>query len=451
MPISNFYRRGGYLIANYNAHIGFKAIGKDGKGLDVSGIITGRDQKQVAEFRSGRYGIGSFDLPVQNGESYLAKVTLPGGLIKEYPLPVVKPSGTGISIRNSLQSDSLEIAVFATNDVSVSGNSYFLVGTARGVVCYAAILNFNNGGLIKRKVAKSLFPSGIARFTVMTADKRPVNGRAIYVEGQDRFKIQLKTDRPDYAPFDSVAVNIKVTDKQGKPCLGNFSLSVTDDALVFNDTLNNKNILSQTLLASELNGYVDHPGYYLLNKTPESRKALDDLLLTQGWTGYDWKQIFNPPPTLYRPVFTFAVSGHVLNLFNKPVKNTNVLLFSKRPEILSDTLTNSEGRFVFDHFPRIDTPIFVLKAVNKNGKSFNVNISVDEEKTPEFKDIGSPPLMPWYVNSDTTLINYTRNNTLLQQQDYTSVGRRLLKEVKIVAKKIVKGSQNLNGAGGLIW
>jgi hypothetical protein len=443
-----FLPEGGYLVAGLTSHIGFKAIGEDGRGVDISGIITSHDKKQIAKFKSLRCGIGSFDLAVQNGENYTAKITLPGGIIKEYQLPVIKATGTVIRVKNLFQSDSLEVSVFATNAVASLGHSYFLIGKARGIICYAAIFNFNNGGIIKRKIAKSLFPAGITHFMVMTADKQPLDDRMIYIDHHDNFNIQLKTGGANYGPRDRVALKIKVTDTIGRSISGNFSLAVTDDSQVKTDTLNNGNILSQMLLASDLEGYVDQPGYYLLSKTAESWQALDNLLLTQGWVGYDWEHLFNPPAITYQPAYEFTVKGHVFNIFNKPVKKTNVLLFSKTPAILMDTITDKDGKFSFHHFPRVDTPIFVLKAVNKNGKSFNVGINIDDTEPPVFSKVHIPLILPWYINSDTTLLNYTKNNALLRQQEYFPAGGHMLKEVKILAKKTIKGSQNLNGAGG---
>ena len=443
-----FLPEGGYLVAGLPAHIGFKAIGEDGRGVDISGIIIGHDQKQVAEFKSLRHGIGSFDLAVQNGESYTAKVTLPGGVIKEYPLPVVKTTGTVIRVKNLPQSDSLEVSVFGTNNVASHGDSYFLIGKARNVVCYAAIFNFNDGGFIKRKIAKSLFPAGITHFTVMTADKKPLDERMVYVEHNDNFNIQVKTDHANYAPRDSVALKIKVTDNTGKPIAGNFSMAVTDDAQVKIDTLKSENMLAKMLLTSELKGYVEQPGYYLSSNTTQSFQALDNLLLTQGWVGYDWAQVFNPPAITFSPAYEYAVKGRVSNVFNKPVKGTDVLLFSKAPAILMDTVTDKDGKFVFHHFPRVDTPVFVLKAVNKKGKSFNVRITIDDTEPPVFSKALMPLTIPWYINSDTALFNYSKNNALLREQDYFPAGGHILKEVKISAKKIVKGSQNLNGPGG---
>jgi len=281
----------------------------------------------------------------------------------------------------------------------------------------------------------------------MTTQYKPLNERLVFVDRHDNLSIQFMPDKPGYNARDSVALQIKVTDIEGNPVSGNFSLAVTDDAQVKTDTLNSENINTRMLLTTDLKGYVEQPGYYLSSKTSEAWQALDNLLLTQGWIGYDWGQVLNPPVFAFQPEHDLTVKGSVTNVFNKPVKGTNVLLFSKLPAILMDTTTDKDGRFVFDSFPRVDTPIFVLKAVNKNGKSFNVGISVDEVKPPEFIKPFSPMMMPWYVNSDSTLLNYTKNYALIKQRENFPMGGHILKEVKITAKKIVHGSQNLNGPG----
>src|SRR6185312_12373143 len=96
------------------------------------------------------------------------------------------------------------------------------------------------------------------------------------------------------------------------------------------DSLNDESIITRMLLTSDLKGYIEQPGYYF-SKSGEAWKALDNLLLTQGWIGYDWQQVVNPPVITYRPEREFTVKGRVLNAFNKPVKKAHVLLFSKSP------------------------------------------------------------------------------------------------------------------------
>lgn len=442
-----FLPEGGNLVVGLPAHIGFKAIGEDGKGVDVSGIVTDHNQNKVGEFNAQHNGMGSFDIAVQAGENYTAKVTLPGGATKEYPLPTVRNTGLVLWFKNPMESDSITVSVAATDDIVKAGDSYFLIGKARGIVCYAATFNFHESNFVKHKIAKSLFPAGIIHFTVMTTKYQPLNERLLFIDHHDNLNILFKADKPFYGSREAVALKIKVTDGKGKPFPGNFSLAVTDDAQVKTDTAYSENINTRMLLTADLKGYVEQPGYYLGSKTTEAWQALDNLLLTQGWVGYDWGQVFNSPLISYQPEQDFAVKGNVINVFNKPVKGTSVLLFSKKPAMLMDTLTDNNGKFVFDHLPRVDTPIFILKAVNKNGKSFNVRIIADEVKPPEFTRSYDPLLEPWYVNSDTTLLNYNRSNALLKQQQNFPAGGHVLKEVKITSKKIIKGSQNLNGPG----
>jgi hypothetical protein len=439
-----FMPEGGDLIAGLPAHIGFKAVGEDGKGTEISGIITDREQKQVATFQSIHNGIGSFDLDVKNEETYTARVNLPEGKRKEYPLPGIKNSGIVLNITNSAEKDSITVSAATTNDIAKSGESYFLFGKSRGVVCYAAVITFAHGK-VQKAIATQLFPSGIAHFILTTSKGRPLNERIVFIDNKDNLDIRIVNKNITYSPWDSVALQLNVSDKTGTPVNCNFSIAVTDDDLVKQDTLNNDNILSHLLLAGDLKGYVEEPAYYLQCSNSKNPQALDNLLLTQGWVNYDWPVDKTHP--LFNPETEFTVKGYVVNAFNSPVKATRVQLLSWSPLLVTDTLTNNEGVFVFNNFPRIDTPVFQLRAVNKRGKSFNIGIRMDEQAIPAYT-LKYPTTGPWYLNADGPLINYSkRQDSIARLKDgFEGTGHRL-SEVKIVARKIVKDSQNLNGPG----
>jgi hypothetical protein len=438
-----FLPEGGNLVAGLPAHIGFKAIGEDGNGISIAGIIVDKNQKQVAAFQSLHNGMGSFDLMVQPGESYTAKVNLPG-MVKEYPLPVIKNTGTVLGVLNPFDKDSVTVSLSATNDLMQSGESYFLFGKSRGIVCYAAVLNFKDG-MVRRKIAKQLFPSGITHFILMNTKGQPLNERLVFIDHKDDLHVELETDKPVYVLHDSVAVQINITDNSGTPVAGNFSLAVTDDTQVKQDTLSSENIITRLLLTADLKGYVEQPGYYQQTKTDEAWQALDNLLITQGWVSYDWQADKQHPAFAAEDEFT--VKGQVQNVFNKPVKSTDVTLLSKLPVFVRDTLTDKDGRFTFRNFPVIDTPAFIIKAVNRHDKSFNVGIVMDDVKPPPFVMPAGPEIQPWYISSDTALLNAAKNNRIRVEQQYLNPNGHLLREVKINAQKVVKGSQNLNGPG----
>jgi hypothetical protein len=287
----------------------------------------------------------------------------------------------------------------------------------------------------------------MARFTLINTNHQPVNERQVFINQNDNLHISITTDKPNYGIRDSVALAIEVKDKDGKPVQGIFSLAVTDDSQVKTDSLSS-NILNNLLLTSDLRGNIENPNYYFINPTKEKETDLDNLLLTQGWVGYDWKDVFYPStnPIAYQPEKEFTINGTVTNAFGKAIEKSNVLLMANNPLIFKDTLTNKEGKFQFKKLFPVDTAIFKLQARNKNGKEFNVGIKMDEVKRPEF--LPSLNITPWYVNSDTIRLQNTSFKSAQQKAiaNYRGEGH-MMKEVTIKETKIVKGSKNLNGPG----
>ncbi|MBS1524418.1 MAG: carboxypeptidase regulatory-like domain-containing protein [Bacteroidetes bacterium] len=438
-----FLPEGGELVAGTDTRIGFKAIGEDGKGIDIKGTVSDHTGKVVASFTTLYRGMGSFSLRPQGNEMYTARISFADGETRNYPLPAVKASGTVISILDNMRDDSIRATISATSDRISSGRNYFFVARSRGITCYAAVVNFKKTSRVNISIPKAAFPSGVAHFLLRDTTGRPLNERAAYIDRKDNLHISISPYKPFYEPRDSVQLSISVTDSNGAPVQGDFSLAVTDDTQVKVDSSKEENILTRMLLTSDLKGYVEDPGYYFRN-TADSWQALDDLLLTQGWVSYV------PEDTVmhYGPEHEYTIQGHVNNLFGKPIKHTDVLLFSKSPAILMDTLTDDNGRFMFHGFPRVDTPVFILKTVNKRGKSFNVNIGIDEPQPPAFNEASISTEKPWYMNSDSVLLSQVRSELAYrQQQEYTPDGKHKLKGVVIKANKIIRDSQNLNGPG----
>lgn len=443
-----FMPESGYMIAGIPSHVGFKAIGEDGKGVDISGqIVDGTTGQQIATFQSFYKGMGSVELLPEAGQTYAAKVTLPGGRSKEIPLPAVKKSGSMLHIRNTESRDSIDVSVVLTDDLVNQNKPLFLVGMAREIVCFAATLPAGRSTL-SAHVAKNLFPTGIAHFTLLDADKQPLNERLTFINHHDNLKIDIATLQKNYSPRDSVPLKISIRDNAGSPVVGSFSVAVTDDGQVKAST--SENILTHLLLTADLKGFIEAPEYYFSGQK-DSWLALDALLLTQGWTGYDWKKINTVPTPAYTPEYAYMVRGKVSNLFNKPLAKADVTLLSKgKFTFVRDTVTNAAGIFNFDNLGQIDSTTFILEARNKNHKVVNAGISIDEVTSPDAKNLSLPIIAPWYVNADQTVLNYMKSNTSyhkeLEKAQYGTTGH-LLKQVTIKDQAIVKGSANLNGAG----
>jgi len=423
-----FMPEGGNMVAGIPTKIGFKAINDDGKGIAISGKIVNRKQQEVAAFQSTHKGMGSFELVPQTGESYTAKAVLTNGTIKDYPLPAVNPTGTAMRIES--KGDMLEVTLSTTPTLSTISANYYLIAQTRGMICYSSIISFK-GSAIKKTIATDLFPTGIAHFTLLNSANQPLNERLVYIDHHDNLQLSVTTSKPDYSLRDSIGLTVQVKNKDGKPVRGNFSIAVTDDSQVNTDSLGN-NIMSSLLLTSDLKGTVEEPGWYFDEKHTDRAAALDNLLLTQGWVSYDWKAIFGPPINPeYEAESDFKVKGRVSNLINGSVNNTELYLVSTKPELWKSTKTDKSGRFTFSDFPPLDTINFRMQTT----RTFNIGITVDEFVPMELTLAKDMP-MPWYINSDSTRLNYASKKQAAIDESFDLGKSKLLKEVEINASKI---------------
>jgi hypothetical protein len=72
---------------------------------------------------------------------------------------------------------------------------------------------------------------------------------------------------------------------------------------------------------------------------------------------------------------------------------------------------------------------------------------MDETAFPNFTKPVYPQIMPWYVDSDTTMLKFAKSDAMAKELQYFPNGGHALNEVKITAQKVIKDSYNLNGPG----
>jgi hypothetical protein len=442
-----FMPEGGNLVTGLQSEIGFKAISEDGKGINISGKILNNKMQEVAIFSSAHRGMGSFTLTPEAGETYLARLTLSDGKTKDYPLPLVKNSGTVIKLVNSYNSSFVDVLIQASPDLLENISSYSLIVQNNSEIYYAASVLIAQQ-ITRVRINKDILGGGISRISLLNPLSKVINERLTYTKPKEQLNLKLKAHKSVYSVRDSVSLDITVSDTNGRPVAGSFSIAVTDDQQVRYDTLGSGNILSHLLITSELKGSVEDPAYYITS--PHRAKAwndLDKLLMTQGWVSFNWPEVFvAKTPMKYPAELEFTINGQVKNMFNQPVSNTELVLFSKKPLVLIDTLTDALGRFNFRNLPQTDTATYLIQSRNKRGKSFNVGIVVNEFIPPAFSPL-KDRYLPWYINSDTVFLQSTKRLIEEQHRYDAPSGVNLLDEVVVTAKKIIPQSRNKNGSG----
>ncbi|MEO8794403.1 MAG: TonB-dependent receptor plug domain-containing protein [Daejeonella sp.] len=441
-----FFPESGNLINGIRSKVAFKAVSADGLGAEVSGVIKDKDNQLITQFTTEHAGMGAFYLRPDKGNVYKAQVKFKDGSEKEIDLPLANNDGFVLSI-NSTRSDSLLLKIAGT--AGLEQEDLTVVAQANGVVKYVS-QSKSNGKLLTALIDKSRFESGVVQFTLFNSRNEPLAERLVFVTQPDTLSISIKS--PEQSHYrDKVSLGISVKDKNGNPVLGSFSMAVIDESRVPFDWNNERTIYSDILLSSELKGFIEQPNYYFHNVTPEKVNQLDNLLLTQGWRRFVWKNIIaNVFPTMiYKPEQNIVISGKISSPNGRPIVGGKVILFSSIGDVyLKDTLTNSEGKFVFNRLDFSDSTRFVIQARDLKGRK---NVEIDLDVIPQQIVTKNKNAAEVEVNVNSSIKPYlaTSLDHFNELRKYGLLNKTiLLAEVKVVEKKpAVKYSSNLNGPG----
>ncbi|RFZ81187.1 TonB-dependent receptor [Mucilaginibacter terrenus] len=446
-PDIQFFPESGYLVNGLPSQVAFKAVGSNGLGADVHGVVVDGQGKQVASFNSTHLGMGKFNLTPVAGGSYVARITTSDGTQMTVPLSKVQDRGYVMTVTDNGPNVTVNISASRTITNSASAPSLTLVGQSSGRI-YFSSTGKPGSTAFTTTISKEKFPSGIARFTLFTAGGEPLNERLVFINNN---KLALTFSASNsYSPRQKVKIGVIATN-DGKPVAGNFSVSVTDESKVPVNENTENNILASLLLTSDLRGYVEQPAYYFNSQTNKVQTELDLLMLTQGYHRFDWREVINgsSQQDTYNLEKALQISGTITSPDGKPVAGGKVEVIDiDNIDYTLDTLTDANGRFSFTNLAFDDSLRLIVQARNAKNKR-DVVIHLDSI-APLSKSTGKiAPDLSIDIHNELTVYSQSAKALYVAQRQY-NVGNHVipLQEVVIREKKqALKHSANLNGPG----
>lgn len=377
----SFFPEGGNLAAGTDCAVAFKALTPDGMPEKVTGQILDSAGNIYTSLESAHDGMGKFYMEADAEVKYFAVCTNKEGLEKRFELP---PARRGVhSLQAETAGDTIFISILRSADIS-DMQELFLILHTRGIVHYAEPWdnNYSTVSFDRRD-----FPSGILQAVLFDAAMNPLSERLVFCLNQDQAIAGFNTDRQNYEKRQQVLADIRITRANGSPCSGSFSVSVTDDNDIIQDT--SVSIMTSLLLTSDLKGYINNPAFYFDETNPMADYALDLLMMTNGWRRYNIPEVvagqFRKPA--FPPKLGMEVRGTVRTLIlGKPVEKATVAAFAWETGYYEETLTDSEGRFAFRGIEFPDSTGFVIQALNKTGKP-GVELIIDNDLFPRVEKI----------------------------------------------------------------
>ena len=192
-------------------------------------------------------------------------------------------------------------------------------------------------------------PAGLVQLTLYDATARPQAERLVFLpERVPPIRVILGVNKTRYQPREKAILSINLND-DGLPVLAALSASITDIGQVPGDSTA-ATIHTHLLLTGELRGRVEQPNFYTQTKSSTTRRALDDLLLTQGW-----RRVRGTPAT--ELLGGVSLMGRVVNAKNQPMVGAQVIVASTAAEqsFVRSAGTDEKGRFRLAGFTIADT------------------------------------------------------------------------------------------------
>lgn len=430
-----FFPEGGDLIRDVSSVVAFKAIDQNGYPMKVAGAVRDSKDKQVAVIETLHDGMGTFELKPEAGETYKAVVQSASGQQKTFPLPAAKATGIALKVYNR---GARIFYLTGFNGIDTSNNELLLVAQMQNQMIYKAVLNVEEGKVSGLIPATNL-PSGILQLTVFDKQGRPLTERLVYVnQRNDLIDFFLDPQELNKGPRQRTELVLQIPDSMR----GHLSVSVTDADQVARDE-NANNIITHTLLTSDLHGYVHNPYWYFRNDSASTLQALDLVMLTNGWRRFNWQQIIQDKfPTLTYPYEQgISITGKAFTSGRNPVTDGSVNFIIKIPVDSSSAFASApvspKGQFALSNLMFSDTAQVYFQGNMTNKKWKDVDVQFDRHFFDNFAPVKTPiPLLPPPPMDTRVLKNYlatvVEGNNVIKSMTNRTI---YLKEVNINAKK----------------
>lgn len=287
------FPEGGHIVANTFNRIGILLKDANNKGIQVKkGKIKNQKGEVIDSFETNQFGIGEVFLPFKENQKYIFEAAISEEISMDVATPEVQKLGISINLVNN-QKDNNYIVNLLTNSKTlqnIKGKKYrMMIHNSR------KFINYDVDFSAKEKVyafilEKNNIPQGINVITVFNEENTPIVERVFYNEST---KLLANPIESSFVSKEGDSLKVRISNNHTQKMFLSSSFLPTETK-AYNPT---HTIASTLLLNPYVKGNIENPGYYFNEEHKNRITDLDLLLLTQGWSKYNWDDIFNSPPS----------------------------------------------------------------------------------------------------------------------------------------------------------
>jgi len=296
----SLFPEGGNLVAGVPCRVAFEAATSEGEVREGTVSLLMKNEEismkneqgeEVTSVRTENRGRGTFTFTPVEGQSYDVVFHADGDSTKRGRVTekIKAVTGDGVSLRLRHTGDEWTANIQAVGSAAQHPLGMTVMHEGR-LQCFTALTPDARQVVL----ADSTLSAGINQLTVFDAEGRVYADRLFFVTKPELQHTTLMMDgmKEEYKPFEQVSLQVTAPSLIGKAGgeSSHLSLSVRD-AVHQDNIFDSGNILTEMLLSSEIKGFVPQPEYFFEADDAEHRRALDLLMLTQGWRRFGWKEM----------------------------------------------------------------------------------------------------------------------------------------------------------------
>ena len=407
----DFFPESGHLVAGIESKVAYELRENDGL-FSEEKITIFENNAPLLETVPSHMGKGSFAFTPKKGAKYRAEAVIKNknGKSKKqtFKLPEIAEEGVVMSVAENGDSIVVDIrSCFA--DVQKLG----FVILHRGIMGYYRKFSTEEG-VNRFTFAKDSLREGVNRAVIFSDSVTPLAERQFFImhddlQPADNRTVKLNVTANGYylqnatlSPYEKVT--IKVSREDGKPITAESDLSVAvNDAAGKQSTSYSHNLYTYMLLGSEIKGYIPDAAQYFDSGNSKRKEQLDLIMLTHGWTSYDWSKLTRTSIGEFQPIERgitikgrFFLKTKMLNAGNygkiriipqKDVLTRFDIATDGRNITTSTFRTDSTGSFVLETDDFYGTRVASLKpqTAMKQRRNITYQFALDRYYSPEFR------------------------------------------------------------------
>lgn len=368
----DFMPEGGDLIAGTTQRVAFKAIGADGYGRDVVGVVRDASGAEVCPFVAQHRGMGVFEFAPKAGTIYYAEVEHNGRKL-HYAMPAVK--NVGCALRAEHEGDKWECEVLSSSEFDRSTLGALV--HSRGALVY--MVNDVTG---RFSIPENVLLEGISQVAIYDRMTGAIySERLLFRHPSEHFSMESKTAAPVTRKRQKVTLDIKVVNDLGQAVSGDYAIAVTDRRMVRRNGTD-ENVVTSLLLTSDLGGFVESPADYF----GVARKHTDLLMMTQGWRRFDIGEVVRDSMALPTIGFeqTQTIEGRVSNALNREPKSAQLVVHDSYTKLFQhfELGDDRNGKFRIEGLDFPDSTVFTVSALNRKGQDNVLGVELMTARLP---------------------------------------------------------------------